>query len=73
MNKSMTKAKDTRTEEQKGSLISLIADLRKKYPSVEIHGHNEYAAKACPSFDVSKRVINARGRAIRLAARKYLL
>ena len=50
----MSKAKDTRTEEQKESLINLIADLRKKYPVLSIHGHNEYAAKACPSFDVSK-------------------
>ena len=54
MNKSMTKPKDTRTEEQKESLISLIADLRKKYPVLSIHGHNEYSPKACPSFDVSK-------------------
>ena len=54
MNKAMTKPKDTRTDEQKESLIALIADIRKKYPNVTIHGHNEYAAKACPSFDVSK-------------------
>ena len=53
MNKAMTKPKDTRTEEQKGSLISLIADLRKKYPALTIHGHNEYSAKACPSFNVA--------------------
>ena len=51
----MTKAKDTRTEEQKESLINLIADIRKKYPNVTIHGHNEYDKnKACPSFDVQK-------------------
>ena len=40
MNKAMTKPKDTRTEEQKESLINLIADIRKKYPNVTIHGHN---------------------------------
>ena len=50
----MSKAKDTRTPEQKESLISLIADIRKKYPILSVNGHNEYAAKACPSFDVSK-------------------
>jgi len=54
MNKSMSKAKDTRTEEQKESLIKLIADIRKKYPILSVNGHNEYSAKACPSFDVSK-------------------
>ena len=53
MNKSMSKAKDTRTPDQKESLIKLIADLRKKFPNLEIHGHNEYAAKACPSFNVA--------------------
>jgi len=54
MDKKMTKAKDTRTKEQKESLIKLIAELRKKYPILSVNGHNEYAAKACPSFDVSK-------------------
>jgi N-acetylmuramoyl-L-alanine amidase len=54
MDKKMTKAKDTRTKEQKESLINLIADIRKKYPILSVNGHNEYAAKACPSFDVSK-------------------
>jgi N-acetylmuramoyl-L-alanine amidase len=53
MNKSMSKAKDTRTPDQKESLIKLIADLRKKFPNLEIHGHNEYSAKACPSFNVA--------------------
>lgn len=43
--------KDTRTAAQKASLIKLIKDLRKKYPNATIHGHREYANKACPSFD----------------------
>lgn len=43
--------KDTRTEAQKQSLIKLLKSLKEKYPNATIHGHNEFAAKACPSFD----------------------
>lgn len=46
--------KDTRTPAQRAALIRLVADLRKKYPGATVHGHNEYAAKACPSFNVQK-------------------
>ena len=46
--------KDTRTELQKSSLEALITDLMNKYPNSTLHGHNEFAAKACPSFDVQK-------------------
>ena len=52
MNKSMSKPKDTRTEEQKESIIKLINKLRGRYGDLTIHGHNEYSNKACPSFDV---------------------
>lgn len=52
MSKDMTKAKDTRTPAQTGALISLCRMLLKKYPKATIHGHNEFASKACPSFDV---------------------
>ena len=49
---------DTRTEAQKKSLIILVAVIMAWYdlePSC-IHGHNEYAAKACPCFDVQQWV-----------------
>ena len=48
------KPKDTRTEAQRMAMDKLIADLKMDYPTATIHGHNEFAAKACPSFDVSK-------------------
>jgi N-acetyl-anhydromuramyl-L-alanine amidase AmpD len=47
------KAKDTRTDEQKAALISLLMDLRKLYPMATIHGHRDFANKACPSFDAT--------------------
>lgn len=43
--------KDTRTEEQKRSLLNLVRRLKEKYVFATIHGHSEYAAKACPCFD----------------------
>lgn len=46
--------KDTRTKEQKAALISLVDELRSKYPEVKVYGHNEFAAKACPCFNVKK-------------------
>lgn len=44
--------KDTRTEAQKDALRHLVGNLRKEYPGATLHGHNEFAAKACPCFDV---------------------
>jgi|SRR5690554_2905748 len=46
------KPKDTRTPQQKTALRNLIKDLQKKYPGATVHGHNEFSAKACPSFNV---------------------
>lgn len=44
-------ASDSRTPAQKESLLRLTAKLIKMY-GCDVHGHNEYAAKACPCFDV---------------------
>lgn len=45
--------KDTRTPEQKAALRKLLTDLKRKYPGAAIHGHRDFAAKACPSFDAT--------------------
>jgi N-acetylmuramoyl-L-alanine amidase len=48
-------AKDTRTPAQRTALMELVKALIVKYPTVKkVTGHNQYAAKACPSFDVRK-------------------
>jgi N-acetylmuramoyl-L-alanine amidase len=46
--------KDTRTPEQYTALTNLITALLEMYPTATLHGHNEFANKACPSFDVQK-------------------
>lgn len=46
--------KDTRTELQKESLLYLLKDLKKRYPEAVICGHNNFAKKACPSFNVNE-------------------
>ena len=59
------KAKDTRTDAQKASLLALLMDLRKLYPKAVIQGHRDFSkdknhdgvispdewVKDCPSFD----------------------
>lgn len=42
---------DTRTPAQRIALRRLIAELAARYPSAEIHGHNEFARKECPCFN----------------------
>lgn len=46
------KGKDTRTPAQRAAIIKLCKELKGRYPSATIHGHNEFANKACPSFIV---------------------
>lgn len=45
---------DTRTDKQKVALIALVKELKERYPKASVNGHCEFAAKACPSFDVKK-------------------
>lgn len=47
------KSKDTRTDAQKKALVGLLKKLRALYPSATIHGHSEFANKACPCFSPS--------------------
>lgn len=44
--------KDTRTPAQRAALRDLVELLRAEYPNATIHGHREFANKACPSFDI---------------------
>lgn len=46
--------KDTRTPKQRTALRLLIESLKRQYPKATIHGHREFAPKACPSFDVQE-------------------
>lgn len=52
--------KDTRTEEQKASLITLLKYLVAKYPGAKIYGHRDFSSKACPSFDAKTEYANLR-------------
>ncbi len=46
--------KDTRTKEQKATLKQLLTALHRRFPRATLHGHREFANKACPSFDCHK-------------------
>lgn len=54
MIKDMSRPKDTRTPAQLKAMEAYVRDFHRRFPGVRIIGHNEVAAKACPSFDVQK-------------------
>ena len=67
MDKAMRHPKDTRTDAQKKSLLTLIRTYKDRYPGIIIRGHRDWSPdldgdgkvepsewkKACPSFDVA--------------------
>jgi N-acetylmuramoyl-L-alanine amidase len=52
---SKMKAKDTLNEAQETAMVNLIKALREQHGEMSLHGHNEFAAKACPSFKVKDK------------------
>ena len=49
------KTKDTRTMEQRGSLLALLRELRKQFPKALIVGHRDLnPMKGCPCFECVK-------------------
>lgn len=46
--------KDTRTDAQKKTLLTLVRTYKARYPGIIIRGHRDWPGvkKACPSFDV---------------------
>ena len=54
--KSNSVFKDTRTKRQKKALKNLIVTLKSIYgASVEVAGHKDFAARACPCFDAREK------------------
>lgn len=47
----LDQSKDTRTPEQKATLLRLLKDMRKLYPSAKIVGHKDLNKTGCPAFD----------------------
>ena len=43
---------DTRTILQRIAMKELVAQLLDQFPDATVHGHREFANKACPCFDV---------------------
>ena len=54
MDKEMKTWEDTRTDQQKESLILLLKTLKKFHPDAVVYGHRDFSSKDCPSFDAKK-------------------
>jgi N-acetylmuramoyl-L-alanine amidase len=52
------KSKDTRTEAQKKTLITLIRTMKARYPGAKVYSHKDFANKDCPCFDATKEYAN---------------
>ena len=50
--------KDTRNTEQKDALTAVLRTLKAMYPNAVIHSHNDFANKACPSFNATREYEN---------------
>lgn len=61
MSKDMTEPEDTRTDEQKDSLVELLCQLHDCYGGT-VYGHRDFSAKDCPSFDAKTEYENISNR-----------
>ena len=48
--------KDTRTPAQREQLRRLVQQLMEQFPAAILHGHRDFATKACPCFDVRREL-----------------
>lgn len=46
--------KDTRTDKQKAALLTLLKELKQKYPKAKVYGHRDFANRDCPCFDAKE-------------------
>lgn len=44
---------DTRTPAQRKALRQLLTRLKQQFPATTIHGHRDFATKACPCFNAT--------------------
>ena len=58
MDKDMEVWNDTRTDEQKESLLLLLKTLKKLHSKANIYGHKDFSTKVCPSFDAKEEYKN---------------
>ena len=47
------KPADTRPPAQREAMRSLLTSLKHRFPDATIHGHRDFATKACPCFDAT--------------------